>query len=1270
MKDFDTIYHTLRRHLPHAAAGTGVEITPDRVSVAAPGISIGDLPAFLADLTGEDGFLPPDLPVDNIRLYTLELVRRSGRWGADFEFTLRWDRDSAELSIADTFPVRMTEAELQCIRYGERLLAHADVVLTIDGYHLNLALELPSQLVRGRLDNLEDPGAAALLQGRNIAPGNTVKLRDLSVEASIPFAHVQLHVDLEDLFSAGPVSMRRAEAMIALSESAADMQAEVATLLEIAVKRHDPVHVAAFGEVDAHGWRVAGEIDSDSLTFKAGDLVASVASDLGASAPVLPATIRDLELSRLAIELDTHDDSFVIDCTLDWDHSDAELTLHAAKTGTHFEVSGTLELGSLLFRVAFDKGADAVLLADFEAAGERGLTIEQAVGAFSGSTGISNRVKHSDVVLGIKSMTLALDKGGVPLMAARVGAGVDLSRLGDLPLVGSLLPKAQDFGIDVNAVYLGKGFTALDQARQMLPEGIVVNKNLRPGAASFTASMRLGGEITILDTGRALNDAGQAAPPVVESGGKPLAQSDQATPLSWTSAEVSLGPVKLTRVGYAMPSASASAIDLAFDGSLAVAGLTLGLDGLGAHYDFSSRALKPRLQGLSLDLKRGPLEIGGGFLNNDGDFAGRLVIGTEKFGLHALASFMMLDGAPSMFAFGVLDMPLGGPVFLFVEGLAAGFGVHRQIHMPRIEDVHQFPLVSSAVTPPSHDEVNPEAEMRALHEYMSPRLGEYFFAAGLKFNSFRLLHGYAVAVVSLGRDFELDLIGTASFATPPDLPASVPALAHVDLDIMARFDPNEGFLGIEARLNPKSYVYGPLCHLSGGFALYAWFVGERSGDFVLSIGGYHPVFDRPRDYPVVPRVELKYQVSSEFYLKGDAYFALTPSCLMAGGGLHAQARTGSLHAWADLTVDFIVAWEPFHYDALMHIGIGAQWKCFYTSASADLHIWGPKFSGYAEVDWAVFSFEVEFGPGTPNFPLPISRAKFKQSFLGIDEAAPPAQRKSQTDAMLGIVVADGVIGSVAGRNIVTAHNLKFSLSSRVPVNAARLGDIDIEFEAEVDIGMAPSGGKSIGSSAIEIKIEHAGGSTPAALFVARPVITLVPAALWGRKYHVDKNDRPIKALTGVEIVPADPPTPGASDSRSAHEMWEQFPVLKARRRVSIPRPSALAFDLILRTVGSSRIAVIKVIRDELGIGLRRAKSLTDHPDTLLVTKIDATRARSLVEIFAAEGAFVEALPSANGGVAIASRLPLDDLAALGLETKGLGINPAASNLPIELAAPK
>ena len=282
------------------------------------------------------------------------------------------------------------------------------------------------------------------------------------------------------------------------------------------------------------------------------------------------------------------------------------------------------------------------------------------------------------------------------------------------------------------------------------------------------------------------------------------------------------------------------------------------------------------------------------------------------------------------------------------------------------------------------------------------------------------------------------------------------------------------------------------------------------------------------------RIELKYQVTPELYLKGDAYFAMTPSVMMAGGGLHANAEIGSLHAWADFTADFLVRWEPFHYDARIHVGIGAKWKCFHTTASTDLHIWGPEFSGTASVDWFIFSFDVKFGPHTPNIPLPIPVAKFKKSFLQIDKD------EDSKNAILGIVAGSGVIGELNDQPIVTPAELVIGISSRIPIQSARLG-ADSAGITKTDLGVAPAGIADLGKSELRVSVKEVSGGAVAKKFVAMPVKSGFPPALWGKKLMTGQNEKPIQAVGGLELRPSKPPMVGASAEKTVGDLQFKHP---------------------------------------------------------------------------------------------------------------------------------
>ena len=64
---------------------------------------------------------------------------------------------------------------------------------------------------------------------------------------------------------------------------------------------------------------------------------------------------------------------------------------------------------------------------------------------------------------------------------------------------------------------------------------------------------------------------------------------------------------------------------------------------------------------------------------------------------------------------------------------------------------------------------------------------------------------------------------------------------------------------MQGQLTDNSWLLYPDVRLTGGFAFVIWFKGPHRGEFVLTMGGYHPDFHRD-GYPQVPRLGLQWRV--------------------------------------------------------------------------------------------------------------------------------------------------------------------------------------------------------------------------------------------------------------------------------------------------------------------------------------------------------------------------------------------------------------------------
>jgi hypothetical protein len=359
----------------------------------------------------------------------------------------------------------------------------------------------------------------------------------------------------------------------------------------------------------------------------------------------------------------------------------------------------------------------------------------------------------------------------------------------------------------------------------------------------------------------------------------------------WYTVNKTLGPLSLQRVG-AMYDKNTKYAWFMLDCGLNTAILSVGLEGLGIGLDITAPTdlskIRPTLTGLSIDFQSGPVEISGSMRKSGDEYSGSALIKIEEISLAAFGSYRRLpDGQSSVFLYAVLnDPPLGGPAFFFVTGLAAGFGYNRGFTLPTLDNVTEFPLVKAATGGGNDVQL-----LHTMVEDFPAQTGSYWLAAGIKFTSFNQMESFALLTAEFGTRLRFALIGRSTISVPAsvegatsgDADSKIKPLAYAEIVVIASYTPADGVFKIEGKLTSASYLLVPECTLMGGFAFYLW----SDGDFVLTFGGYHPHFDRGSRYPLVDPLGLSFKVGSNLQITAKAYFALTPSAIMAGGRLDA-----------------------------------------------------------------------------------------------------------------------------------------------------------------------------------------------------------------------------------------------------------------------------------------------------------------------------------------------------------------------------------------------
>lgn len=533
------------------------------------------------------------------------------------------------------------------------------------------------------------------------------------------------------------------------------------------------------------------------------------------------------------------------------------------------------------------------------------------------------------------------------------------------------------------------------------------------------------------------------------------------------------------------------------------------------------------LGGLALGWDAGPVNITGSLgktVTEDGavTYDGALAATIAGRRLAAVGSYAKLNSYSSLFVFLAYPQPLGGPPYFYVLGIAAGAGYNRRLTPPRDPAaVSAFPLVAALAEPaPS----SPVTALTSLSRDMPPRRGSYWIAAGLTFTTFGLIHSTALAYAALDRGVEIGLLGLSRLALPPDDDA---ALVSVELALAAHYSTVDQVLAVRAALTRNSWLISRDCQLTGGFALIAWL---NKPDVLLTIGGYHPRFVRPPEYPEVERVGFRWEVGHGVVVKGESYFAVMHSALMFGGSLEASYTAKGIRIWFRAGLDVILYWDPLRYEveAFVSVGVAAhiEIKFIFTvtfdlslSIGARLALEGPPLHGTVTVDLSVITVTVAFGAA---IPLPyLTWPEIRIKYLGNGEESRPVTNG---------VVSSGLRPGGTGPISVVAPVFRLRFESAMPASAWRLAtdttDRPSTVPAPAFVNAVPAGGhlKPLRGT-LTVGVDRRVGDqwvplpgTDLAALVATTTAGSFPTSLWSTTPADPKNDQP--ALARVEMLGA------------------------------------------------------------------------------------------------------------------------------------------------------
>ncbi|KXK63726.1 hypothetical protein AWW66_01840 [Micromonospora rosaria] len=892
-------------------------------------------------------------------------------------------------------------------------------------------------------------------------------------------------------------------------------------------------------------WEFAGETGPGE-EIPIGRLFADLADRFGGLA--LPAPLAESVVDNLAAEVSTGAGRLFLTGRTRFPVDGTDVALTLAVDTARRSVAGTLDLAvpvqggtfhpTLELHFAQDPTARRLAASYRHLPADPVPDLKALVGALSPTAAAH---VPEGIRLDLRQALFALSGNGTRtgyLFGVEVAATLDLGRL---PVVGDHLRRTT---MGVDPLRLLAATTALPAAEAaalaaLLPAGFALPAGDLAAGFTVDATLLLGPFTQALAV--PVGGPPGVAPAPATGAPAPVRTGDDAT---WLTVQRSFGPLHISRVGLAWRQSPGqeARIALLLDASVTVAGLTLSLSGLAIGVSATNPLSMPTfdLAGIGLAYDTVPLRIGGALrkdmIEYEGvrypAYSGGLSVRTPTFSVGAMGAYVQLPAGPSLFAYAYLNGLHAGPPALSLRGLAGGFGYNRRFIAPAIDQVAGFPLVADAITGPPPGTTLAD-ELRILADYLPPSVGDYFLALGLRVNSFEMVDAFLLVAAAFGHRFELDVLGMATVVLPaPDAGAGpVSPVAQIQLAIRATLVPDDGYLAVEAQLTRASYLLAPDCHLTGGFAFATWFTGEHAGDFALTAGGYHPQFPVPAHYPTVPRLGFAWQVTKQFSISGAGYFALTPTTLMAGGRVTALWQDDSLRAGFDASMDFLISWQPYHYEASLHVSIGVSYtfSLFGThtlsvQVGTDVQLWGPDFGGTAAIDLGIVTMRISFGSAGGAKPEPVSWDRFRDTLL------PPRDR------VLGLSVrADthraAPDAAAEDLGIVDPATLVVSTTSAIPASGAVRGTREREVAlptggGRTAFGVGPADLAPGAVTAVHRIVVTHEGLPVEDRFDYTPVRQGLPFALWGGRLAPQVTDPALveDLVTGYELRPR-PPSP-------------------------------------------------------------------------------------------------------------------------------------------------
>jgi hypothetical protein len=376
--------------------------------------------------------------------------------------------------------------------------------------------------------------------------------------------------------------------------------------------------------------------------------------------------------------------------------------------------------------------------------------------------------------------------------------------------------------------------------------------------------------------------------------------------------------------------------------------------------------------GIGLSIDAGPVSGGGqlNFFPEENRYSGALSLQFSNFSITAIGLLKteIPGGGWSFLVLITAELPPIQLGFGFtLNGIGGLLGLHRAMKGKELGRVVREGSMDSVLFPENVVE-NAMTIISDLRSIFPVQKGQFVVGPMAKFGwGTPTLLRLSVGVVLQLPTFKIAIMGKMSLTLPDE------ALAMIDLNlaVLGRIDPRKQRLAIDASLYDSRILNWSV---SGDMAMrLKW--GDDSR-FLLSVGGFHPKYETPPQFPKVDRVKASLTppgtTNPSIELKG--YFAVTPNTVQAGAGVHLLATAGPASVEGRLQFDALVQFNPFKFRLDILAMLSVDIKIWSLTIKLDGTLIGPG-------PWQIRgTLTIEVGPISisPSVDVTIGEAKSKE----------------------------------------------------------------------------------------------------------------------------------------------------------------------------------------------------------------------------------------------------------------------------------------------------